>query len=106
MVATWRAGCRPPEVSWAGAAAIAIRRLVELGLKGQGREAMNDLQRHILNMLEADVKNCEAVIESIERGHARYRVNDRDTTEETLAEQKARVSERKDLIAKLSAVGR
>jgi hypothetical protein len=37
------------------------------------------------------------------REKARYSINDLDTTQETLAEQRARMSERKDLIAKLSA---
>jgi hypothetical protein len=74
--------------------------------KRRREEVVNSLQRHILDFLEEDVKNRAAVIDGIERGLARHRVGDRDTTEETLVEYNARVSEAKELIAKLKAESR
>jgi hypothetical protein len=64
---------------------------------------MNALQQHILEFLREDVRSREAVIDGIESGLARYRVGDRDTTQETLVEYEARVNEAKELIAKLAA---
>ena len=66
---------------------------------------VNELQRRYLDFLKEDIRIREAVIERIQRGLARYRVGDRDTTEETLVEYKARVSEANELIAKLKAAG-